>query len=289
MSPVIGYATNRRKKGNEFLDNEPDSIISYSENDLQTLINKCRANSLKTVIYIRGFNYDFNSFEARLQQVHRRMGNDFNLIGLDWASFGDTGWNFFKYGDCYLNDRKLAQNILNISFLSKVLKEILERFSNPFLNNSKLFLMSHSMGTYVLGNALKHWNPVNLPRQFNATFLLASDTDSSALNTNGNLNFLFQISKNVYNYYAETDLPLQASRNFIGNTPRLGLIGAVMKRQNLFNTKIIFKNLNVGSTGTLEHHYYDYTYPFVMQDITKVMNGDGQYQAGYGNYELKER
>jgi esterase/lipase superfamily enzyme len=121
-----------------------------------------------------------------------------------------------------------------------------------------LHLLCHSMGNYVLQNALERMRDFTpgtaLPRLFEEIFLCAPDVDADVLEPGHALGDLHQLARSVSVYHNAQDLALHVSDYTKGNPDRLGSLGAT--RAALLPDKIEQIDCTRIVHGLSEHSYY---------------------------------
>lgn len=121
-----------------------------------------------------------------------------------------------------------------------------------------LHLLCHSMGNYVLQNALERMREFTpgtaLPRLFDHVFLCAPDVDSSVLEPGQPMGDLHELARTVSVYHNTGDVALHVSDYTKGNPDRLGSYGA--SRAALLPDKIEQIDCSAIVGGLVEHSYY---------------------------------
>jgi esterase/lipase superfamily enzyme len=121
-----------------------------------------------------------------------------------------------------------------------------------------LHLLAHSMGNFVLENALmrmRAFTPGNaLPRLFEHLFLCAADVDADALEPGKGLGDLHELARTVTVYHNRGDVALHVSDYTKGNPDRLGSYGAA--RAALLSDKVHQVDCSDLVGGLVEHSYY---------------------------------
>ena len=86
-----------------------------------------------------------------------------------------------------------------------------------------MFLVTHSMGAYVLRYAVQNLEKILCPvsQIFDATILMAPDVDVDALEANDKLLPINKLTKEVVVYVNKDDQALQAAKNLHNKTPHL--------------------------------------------------------------------
>ncbi|MBS1210344.1 MAG: protein of unknown function hydrolase family protein [Proteobacteria bacterium] len=121
-----------------------------------------------------------------------------------------------------------------------------------------IHLLCHSMGNYLLENALARlydFSPGNaLPRLFEHVFLCAPDLDDNALEEGKPLGRIDQVARNVTLYFNRNDKAMYVSDYTKGNPERLGQTGAA--HPALLHNKICQVDCTAVVTGFTGHSYY---------------------------------
>ena len=121
-----------------------------------------------------------------------------------------------------------------------------------------LHLLCHSMGNYVLQNALERMREFTpgtaLPRLFEYIFLCAADVDNSVLEPGQPMGDLHQLARIVSVYHNTGDVALHVSDYTKGNPDRLGGYGA--SRAGMLPDKIEQIDCATIVGGLVEHSYY---------------------------------
>lgn len=132
------------------------------------------------------------------------------------------------------------------------------QFEATQLCGQKLHLLAHSMGNYVLQNALDRvWDnsPGSaLPRLFDHVFLCAADVDDNVLEPGQPMERLHQLSNRVWVYHNANDRALTVSDYTKGNPDRLGQRGAARPQQ--LHQKVAQVDCAPLVTGLTQHSYY---------------------------------
>jgi esterase/lipase superfamily enzyme len=121
-----------------------------------------------------------------------------------------------------------------------------------------LHLLCHSMGNYVLQNALDRMRSFTpgtaLPRLFEEVLLCAPDVDADVLEPGRPMGDLHEICRRVTVYYNRGDAALHVSDYTKGNPERLGSFGA--SRAGLLSDKVHQVDCSGIVGGLIEHSYY---------------------------------
>lgn len=137
----------------------------------------------------------------------------------------------------------------------------------------KIHLLAHSMGNYVLQNALERlweFSPgPSLPRLFDSVFLCAADVDDNVLEPGQPMERVHQLAQRVLIYHNANDTALRVSDYTKGNPDRLGQRGAA--RPQLLHQKVSQVDCTPLVAGLTQHSYY--TNGRVARDIRLALQG----------------
>lgn len=141
-----------------------------------------------------------------------------------------------------------------------------------------IHLVAHSMGNYVLRNALQamlsELGGRSLPRVFKNIFLMAADEDNDAFEDSGKLARLPELGEAVHVYFVRNDRALTISDVTKGNPDRLGSTGP-RTLTSLPQKVTLVDCTDVSATSPLTdvgHQYYRKR-PEVLADIRAVIAG----------------
>jgi esterase/lipase superfamily enzyme len=141
------------------------------------------------------------------------------------------------------------------------------------LCSQKIHLLAHSMGNFVLQQALARlwdFSPGNaLPRMFEHVFLAAPDVDDTVLEPGQPMELVHQIANAVAVYHNANDMALRVSDYTKGNPDRLGQRGAA--RPQALHQKIYQVDCSAVVSGLTQHSYY--TNGMIAIDIRKALQG----------------
>jgi esterase/lipase superfamily enzyme len=142
-----------------------------------------------------------------------------------------------------------------------------------------IHLLCHSMGNYVLQNALPKLDDFTpgtaFPRMFEHIFLCAPDLDDAALEPGQPLGRVHELGRHVTLYHNRDDLAMHISDYTKGNPERLGGNGAA--RPSLLHNKVHQLDCTPVVTGLVEHSYY--LEGWVNDDIRRSVEGWPQDDA----------
>lgn len=183
-------------------------LIKNPNDLLAELQNNMMHENRDTIFFIHGYhNGPEDSLKTGLE-IFNKYGN-YNVVIYDWFSADKL------LG--YLKDRQFAK--ISGVVLARVIEKYIKFITSqvPVVNcNQKIHIVAHSMGNYVLCNAMKNLKEifgVKLFEFIGNAFLMAADVDWSAFEENAvdNLSLLSRVSNKTIVYYNENDLALAAS------------------------------------------------------------------------------
>lgn len=226
--------------------------------DLQSLMKQ----KSDVLIYIHGFNVSWDeavgsalALQLMLQnQPGRDPGQDLIVVLFTWPSDGEAlPWLSYK------SDRREAMGS-GEAVARAVLKvqEFLGRLRAKDDCGQDIHLLCHSMGNYVLQNALywitKHSLSPTLPRLFEHVFLCAPDVNDDVLEVDRPMGRLHEMARTVSVYHNRDDRALVVSDITKGNPERLGGTGAA--RPGMLHQKVHQIDCAPIVSGLVQHSYY---------------------------------
>ncbi len=144
----------------------------------------------------------------------------------------------------------------------------------------KIHLLAHSMGNYVLQNALERvyeYSPgPTLPRLFDQIVMAAPDVDDNVLESGQPLDRLHQVAQSIMVLHNAHDTALRVSDYTKGNPDRLGQRGAAHPQG--LHQKIYQVDCAPLVRGLTQHSYY--TNGRVARDIRLALQGLTPQQRG---------
>ncbi len=224
--------------------------------------------SSDVLVFIHGFNVTWDSAVGTalsLQSMLNRPGTgDENqkvlVVLFTWPSDG----SLFPYR-AYKSDRADARDsgyavgraFLKLrDFLIKIREE--HRFGKTDLCNQDIHLLCHSMGNYVLQNALQRMQEYNLqpvlPRIFKNIFLCSPDVDDTVLERGQPMERLPEIANSISIYYNKDDKALLISDITKSNAERLGTSGTA--HPYTVHNKVNQIDCTSVIHGFIEHNYF---------------------------------
>ncbi|MBD2104703.1 alpha/beta hydrolase [Leptolyngbya sp. FACHB-261] len=244
-------------------------------------------NAKDTMIFIHGFNTSFKSAltaAAQLKQILTAADplapNDpikLNMVLFSWPSDGALLLSKTQSRDivAYKNDR-LDAAASGSAFARGLLKvaDFINQVPPEQQCKQSLHLLTHSMGAYVLRNALqelKRQVGEQLPRLFDQVLMMAADEDDDAFEFEHKLLSLPRLSRRTSVYFNNGDLALWASDTLKGNPTRLGNDGPIHPQQVPRNVALIDCTRVVARFAEPSEHGYFLNVPRIAADMRQVL------------------
>jgi len=225
------------------------------------------------LIYIHGFNVDWHEAVASAAALELMLNKDIEddpakpvrVVLFSWPSDGTAiPWASYKSDR---TDAAGSGNAVGRAFL-KLRDYLADLRDRPWVNGkrakpgpvcgSKMHLLCHSMGNYVLQNAvarMREYLPNRaLPRLFEHIFMCAPDVDDDVLEPARALGEVHQLARCVTVYFNRGDTALHVSDYTKGNPERLGTNGPA--RPGLVHNKVHSVDCSTLVKGFVEHSYY---------------------------------
>ncbi len=243
------------------------------------------------MINVHGFNVSWweavgsaMALELMLNRESIHDKNDkksVNVFLFSWPSNGDM-----MKGRAYASDRQdaidsgiaVARGFLKLRDFLMTLrpKHVVSALKlDPSLKEcgQELHLLCHSMGNFVLQNALSSLIQEDksevLPRLFKNVFMCAPDVDDTVFEGTQPMNNVHQLCRHLSIYFNKGDMAMYISDYTKGNIERLGHAGAA--RPNQLHNKIHQVDCSDIVGGGIEHSYY--LWGSVNEDIRQTING----------------
>lgn len=182
-------------------------LVEKPEIFLADLQCNMRSENRDTLFFIHGYHTGREDALEMGLEIFDRYG-DFNVVIFDWSS-ADTLTGYWR-------DRKLAKP--SGAVLARMINQYIKFITTASIKNcnQKIHLVAHSMGNYVLCNALKSYKEnysSNIFEVIENSFLMAADVDWVAFekDSTDNLSLLSEISNKIIVYYNEYDAALAIS------------------------------------------------------------------------------
>ena len=232
------------------------------------------------LVYIHGYNVEWEeavggalAMEMMINRNKARGEKRTMVVLFSWPSNG----SMMPFA-AYKSDRSDARDSANAvaraflklrDFLSRIQVNANDRSMRPCNNN--IHLLCHSMGNYVLQNALKKvkgYSNGRMPRLFEHIFLCAPDVDDDVLEKGERMGDVHQLCTHLTVYYNNGDVALNISDHTKGNPPRLGNSGSA--HPHLVHNKIHQVDCTPIVKGLVEHSYH--LWATVNDDIVQTLD-----------------
>jgi esterase/lipase superfamily enzyme len=206
----------------------PDQPLLGSALVFEGLRQRLVANKADLVLMLHGFACTFDNALANAAEIKTGWGSakqPLETAIFSWPADGEIT-PFIKYA----SDRDDARSS------AKAVARALMRFVEYVRTlppeewcGRQVHLVAHSMGNYMLRNALQAMlsdaGSRPLPRVFKNIFLMAADEDDDAFEDERKLKRLPELAEAVHVYFARNDRALTISDLTKGNPDRLGSTG----------------------------------------------------------------
>lgn len=215
------------------------------------------------LLYVHGFNVSWQEAVGSalaLQAMLNQQGDQPVVVVLfSWPSDGKS-LPFTSYRsdrtDAKASGYAVGRALLKFrDFLLTLRTQVATGEAKPC--GQDVHLLCHSMGNYVLQNALARlaeFSPGTLPRILTNIFLCAADVDDDALEPGEPLGRLDELAQAIFVYTNRQDNALRISDFTKGNPDRLGSAGPARPQQ--VHTKVLQVDCTPLVGGLIEHSYY---------------------------------
>ena len=249
------------------------------------------------LIFIHGFNVSWwqavaSAFSLQFILNHRdnnEAAKRVQVVLFTWPSDGRAipFWSYFSdRSDAELSGYAVGRGFLKLrDYLIEARRR--ERRRNQPPCRQSIHLLCHSMGNYVLQNALSRTAEFSAggkpPRIFDQIFLCAPDVADDVFEPGNPMRRLPEMAENVTIYYNKGDLSMPVSDYTKGNTDRLGWGGA--DRPADLDSRIHQVDCSRIVTGLVEHSYYHCGR--VGDDIRRSIEGMSPDEAGRNREQVR--
>jgi esterase/lipase superfamily enzyme len=266
-------------------------IKGGSERFLEELRTLMAGERSDTLVFIHGFNVSFTgalAAAARLAETVTVGGRPVNMVVFSWPSDGEAVPLMSYYSD--REDARASGPAIARAFLK--LRDYLVQLPPSDYCLRCLHLLTHSMGAYVLRNALQALiakDPDALTRVFDQIMLAAPDEDDDCFETDAKLRQLPRLGRQVTVYFTPNDKALVISDKTKSNPDRLGSDGP--RLIDLLPKKVVLvdcRNVAGDADPLVEHGYYARSRAMAA-DIAAVLAGSTPEAIGNRSWVLQER
>jgi esterase/lipase superfamily enzyme len=235
------------------------------------------ANKADLVLLLHGYACDFPAALSNAAELRTKWGTKARPI--ETAVFAWPADGTIVPWIAYASDRDDARS--SAKAVARALLRFLaylRELDRKDRCGANIHLVAHSMGTYVLRNAVQAMisdlGARPLPRVFKTIFLMAADEDNDALEDPRKLGRLPELGESVQVYFARNDRALTISDLTKGNPDRLGTTGP-RTLTSLPQKVTLIDCAEVSDTRPItdaRHQYYRKR-PEVLADIRAVLAG----------------
>lgn len=238
-----------------------------------------------TLVFLHGFASSFgDSLEraAELADKYKTGRKRLNAVAFCWPSDGEMiPWMSYSRDrdDARASGPAAARAFLRFAdFIRWVRDPGVNTSRTPVECGQKIHLVAHSMGNYVLRNAvqaLRGGGQTNLLPLFEKIVMAAPDEDDDTFELDWKLMLLPKLGREVVVYYARNDVALAISDKTKGNPDRLGAEGPrsldnLPRKLTLVDCAAVSGGGGSWSEAAQKHQYYR-TRPEVVRDIAAVI------------------
>lgn len=249
------------KKSIEFHANSSTHFFKDLKKDME--------READALIFIHGYNVSWEEAASSALSLQFMLNKDLKegeketiVVLFSWPSNGSM-MPFAAYksdrSDARDSGQAVGRALLKLKdFLAEVKPLHEDKSMRPCFN--KVHLLAHSMGNYVLQNALtkiKGYSSGNrMPRIFEHIFLCAADVDDNCLEEGEKMGQLHDLCNHISIYHNKGDVAMYISDYTKGHPQRLGNAGVA--RPQLVHNKIQQINCSTIVRGIVEHSYYQW-------------------------------
>ena len=229
------------------------------------------------LLILHGYGCDFANALSNAAELKAKWSG--RAKPLDTAIFSWPSEGTLVPYISYVSDRDAARS--SAKAVARALQRFLfyiQQLKREDWCNANIHLVAHSMGNYVLRNALQamlsDFGGKPLPRVFKNIFLMAADEDNDAFEDPDKLARLPELAEAVQVYFSRVDGALTISDVTKGNPDRLGATGP-RTLTSLPQKVTLVDCTDVSDTGSVtdaRHQYYRKRAE-VLADVRQVIAG----------------
>jgi esterase/lipase superfamily enzyme len=262
--------------------------ILGSANIFQAAQQQMLEGGCDVLILIHGFNVSFRTALISLAQLTQGLtssnpmdkGKSLKLLPVvfSWPSDGTMLFSGSQGKAAYQNDRQDAATS-GPAFARAFLKmtDFIQQLAPDQQCNRKIHLVAHSMGNYVLRNALQEIRRQiddRFPRIFDQVLMMAADEDDDAFEFEHKLLHLPRLTTRTTVYFNRGDIALWASDTLKGNVARLGSDGPMHPQRLPRNVYPVDCTQILEEAKIPKEHGYHIVSPRVVADMRRVLRGE---------------
>lgn len=268
----------------EDLTSSASAPIEFEKNSSTRFFRNLKEHMMQqadVVIYIHGYNVEWEeavgsalALQMMLNSKKKKGDKDVMVVLFTWPSNGSAmPYSAYKSDrvDARDSGKSVGRGFLKLrDFLAKLHKDA--KSEQEKLCYGKIHLLCHSMGNYVLENAmtskvLGYVGASRLPRIFDHIFMCAPDVTDDVFE-NG-LSRLHEMANHITIYYNNGDVGMNLSKYTKHFDDRLGHTGNA--RPALIHNKVHQVDCSSIVKGFVEHSYYQWA--TVNEDIRMSISG----------------
>lgn len=266
---------------------QPDKHFGSSR--LLADLRDAMRSSCDVLVFVHGFNVSWWDALASAASLELMLGSragtgakPVRVVLFTWPSDGRSipYWSYFSdRGDAESSGAALGRAFLKLRD-SLVEMRRQDRRADEAPCRQSIHLLCHSMGNYVLQNALRRTKAFSVagkpPRLFDQIFLCAPDVADDVFDPQQPFRRLPETAEQVTIYHNRGDLAMPISDYSKGNTDRLGWRGA--SRPADLDGRVHQVDCSAIVSGLVEHSYY--LCGRVNDDIRRSVDGLAADDAG---------
>jgi esterase/lipase superfamily enzyme len=239
------------------------SLAMFSE------LQKAMLKQCDLLIYIHGFDVSWNEAVGNGLALQEMLNHPYAsepaqpvlVVLFSWPSDGQA-LPFVSYKsdrtEASASGGAVGRAMLKLRDFLHALQSQARKRRGVAVCEQDIHLLCHSMGNYVLQNALPRIDQFTpgtaLPRIFEHIFLCAPDVDDNVLEAGQPMGNLHELARSVSVYHNRNDLAMHVSDYTKGNPDRLGTAGAA--RPAALHNKVSQIDCTSVVKGFVEHSYY---------------------------------
>lgn len=256
--------------------------VALGSNAMFLDLRESMKNGADTVAFVHGYNVSFKEALIAGGQIVEDYApsHPLNVVVFSWPSDGSMV-PLLAYksdrADARASGPALARLLLRT-------RDFLGQIARGDECGGRLHLLAHSMGNYVLRNALEEIKRVSgdaLPRIFDEIFLMAADEDHDAFEKEHKLLELPSLADSVNVYFNRGDTAMVIADRTKSNPARLGSRGPRMPLAVPGNVTLV--DCSDVVSGLVEHTYF-VEHDRVNEDVLAVLKGGSPEQIPKRRY-----
>jgi esterase/lipase superfamily enzyme len=247
--------------------NQPETA-RYGSDAMLSELRECMLQAHDVVVFVHGYNVTWHEavgsalgLQCMLERGDGSFDRKVKVVLFSWPSDGNM-LPFVSYKsdrtDAAASGFAVGRAFLKLRDYFLKLPRIARAEGTPQDCERQIHLLCHSMGNYVLQNALQRVEEFAggraLPRLFSDILLCAPDVDADVFEPGRPMARLPELCQAVHVYHNRGDTALAISDTTKGNPDRLGDGGAAVTA--LLHRKVHQIDCSSLIEGPIEHSYY---------------------------------